>query len=146
MKKLRYTIDKNGTETEPRECLFWASFESKDDQFSLYESLHKMYDNICRSIFEASLAEGATVTVAIFPDTCNVKFCELVKSWLDLFEQQEKIINFFQDIYKEMKKVTWPKKNELKDSTVIVVVTMVIFAVFVYLVDKGISEFLKVIF
>lgn len=94
MKKLRYTIDKNGTETEPRECLFWASFESKDDQFSLYESLHKMYDNICRSIFEASLAEGATVTVAIFPDTCNVKFCELVKSWLDLFEQQEKIINF----------------------------------------------------
>jgi preprotein translocase subunit SecE len=59
---------------------------------------------------------------------------------------KEKIINFFQDIYKEMKKVTWPKKNELKDSTVIVVVTMVIFAVFVYLVDKGISEFLKVIF
>lgn len=59
---------------------------------------------------------------------------------------KEKIINFFLDIYKEMKKVTWPKKSELKDSTIIVVVTMVIFAVFVYLVDKGISEFLKVIF
>ena len=59
---------------------------------------------------------------------------------------KEKIINFFQDIYKEMKKVTWPKKNELKDSTIIVVVTMVVFAIFVYIVDKGISEFLKVIF
>jgi preprotein translocase subunit SecE len=59
---------------------------------------------------------------------------------------KEKIINFFQDIYKEMKKVTWPKKNELKDSTIIVVVTMIIFATFVYFVDKGISEFLKVIF
>jgi preprotein translocase subunit SecE len=59
---------------------------------------------------------------------------------------KEKIINFFLDIYKEMKKVTWPKKNELKDSTFIVVVTMIIFAVFVYFVDKGISEFLKVIF
>jgi preprotein translocase subunit SecE len=59
---------------------------------------------------------------------------------------KEKIINFFQDILKEMKKVTWPKKNELKDSTVIVVVTMIIFAAFVYLVDKGISEFLKVLF
>jgi len=59
---------------------------------------------------------------------------------------KEKIINFFLDIYKEMKKVTWPKKSELKDSTIIVVVTMLIFAVFVYLVDKGISEFLKVIF
>ena len=59
---------------------------------------------------------------------------------------KEKIINFFQDILKEMKKVTWPKKSELKDSTVIVIVTMFIFAVFVYIVDKGISEFLKVIF
>jgi preprotein translocase subunit SecE len=59
---------------------------------------------------------------------------------------KEKIINFFQDIYKEMKKVTWPKKTELKDSTVIVIVTMIIFAAFVYVVDKGISEFLKVIF
>ena len=59
---------------------------------------------------------------------------------------KDKIINFFQDIYKEMKKVTWPKKNELKDSTIIVVVTMIIFATFVYFVDKGISEFLKVIF
>ncbi|MFA5403551.1 MAG: preprotein translocase subunit SecE [Ignavibacteria bacterium] len=59
---------------------------------------------------------------------------------------KEKIINFFLDIYKEMKKVTWPKKKELKDSTIIVVVTMIIFAAFVYVVDKGISEFLKVIF
>jgi preprotein translocase subunit SecE len=59
---------------------------------------------------------------------------------------KEKIINFFLDIYKEMKKVTWPKKNELKDSTVIVIITMIIFAAFVYIVDKGISEFLKVIF
>ncbi|MCX6164197.1 MAG: preprotein translocase subunit SecE [Ignavibacteriae bacterium] len=59
---------------------------------------------------------------------------------------KEKIINFFLDIYKEMKKVTWPKKSELKDSTIIVVVTMIIFAAFVYVVDKGISEFLKVIF
>ncbi len=45
-----------------------------------------------------------------------------------------------------MKKVTWPKKMELKDSTIIVVITMIIFAAFVYVVDKGISEFLKVIF
>jgi preprotein translocase subunit SecE len=59
---------------------------------------------------------------------------------------KDKIINFFLDIYKEMKKVTWPKKTELKDSTIIVIITMLIFATFVYFVDKGISEFLKVIF
>jgi preprotein translocase subunit SecE len=59
---------------------------------------------------------------------------------------REKIIGFFEDIYKEMKKVSWPKKEELKDSTVIVLVTMVVFAVFVFVIDKGISELLKAIF
>jgi len=59
---------------------------------------------------------------------------------------KDKLINFFKDIFKEMKKVTWPKKEELKDSTKIVLVTMLIFSLFVYIVDKGISEFLKVLF
>jgi preprotein translocase subunit SecE len=57
-----------------------------------------------------------------------------------------KIINFFTDIVKEMKKVTWPKKEELKDSTLVVIVTSIIFAVFVYIIDKVISEGLKIIF
>ncbi len=45
-----------------------------------------------------------------------------------------------------MKKVTWPKKEEMRDYTKVVVVTMIIFAVFVYIVDKGISEVLKILF
>ena len=57
-----------------------------------------------------------------------------------------KIINFFGDIVKEMKKVTWPKKEELKESTVVVLISSLIFAAFVYLVDKIISEGLKAIF
>ncbi len=57
-----------------------------------------------------------------------------------------KIINFFVDIVKEMKKVTWPKKEELKESTIVVLISSLIFAVFVYLVDKIISEGLKAIF
>ncbi|MCX7878371.1 MAG: preprotein translocase subunit SecE [Ignavibacteria bacterium] len=59
---------------------------------------------------------------------------------------KEKIINFFTDIVKEMKKVTWPKREELKESTIVVIVTSLIFAVFVYIVDKIINEGLKVIF
>ncbi len=59
---------------------------------------------------------------------------------------KDKIINFFTDIYKEMKKVSWPKKAELIDSTKVVVVTMLISAVIVYIIDKGISELLKAIF
>ncbi|MFA5011966.1 MAG: preprotein translocase subunit SecE [Ignavibacteria bacterium] len=59
---------------------------------------------------------------------------------------REKILGFFTDIFKEMKKVSWPKKEELRDYTKVVVVTMFIFAIFVYIVDKGISELLKILF
>ncbi len=59
---------------------------------------------------------------------------------------KDKIINFFEDIYKEMRKVSWPKKEELIDSTKVVIITMLISAVIVYIIDKGISELLKAIF
>lgn len=59
---------------------------------------------------------------------------------------KNKIINFFTDIVKEMKKVTWPKREELKESTMVVIITSLIFAVFVYVVDKLLNEGLKLIF
>ena len=59
---------------------------------------------------------------------------------------KDKIVNFFEDIYKEMRKVSWPKKSELIDSTKVVVITMIVSAIFVYIIDKGISELLKAIF
>lgn len=56
---------------------------------------------------------------------------------------KEKIIAFFTDVVKEMKKVTWPKKDDLRDSTIIVLVVCLILAGFVYLVDTGISLILQ---
>jgi len=59
---------------------------------------------------------------------------------------KDKIVGFFTDIVKEMKKVTWPKRQELRESTLVVIVTSLIFAGFVFIIDKIISEGLKVIF
>jgi preprotein translocase subunit SecE len=59
---------------------------------------------------------------------------------------KEKIITFFSDVYKEMSKVTWPKKEELRDSTIIVLVVCLIIAAFVYAVDLVVSWALKGIF
>jgi len=59
---------------------------------------------------------------------------------------KNKIINFITDIIKEMKKVSWPKRQELIDSVKIVIITMVIFAVVVYGIDKGLEAILKLIF
>ena len=52
---------------------------------------------------------------------------------------KEKIIAFFTDVVKEMNKVTWPKKDELRDSTVIVLVVCLMISAFVYVVDTAVS-------
>ncbi|AFN73473.1 Preprotein translocase subunit SecE [Melioribacter roseus P3M-2] len=59
---------------------------------------------------------------------------------------KEKIINFVNDVVKEMKKVTWPTKEELKDSTVVVVVVCLILALFTYAIDMSLNQILKGIF
>ncbi len=59
---------------------------------------------------------------------------------------KDKIVGFFTDIVKEMRKVTWPKREELRESTLVVIITSLIFAGFVFVIDKIISEGLKVIF
>ncbi|MDZ7766786.1 MAG: preprotein translocase subunit SecE [Melioribacteraceae bacterium] len=59
---------------------------------------------------------------------------------------KEKIINFFNDVVKEMKKVTWPTKEELKESTTIVIVVCLLIAAFTYVVDMGVSQIMRSIF
>lgn len=59
---------------------------------------------------------------------------------------KEKIVGFFQDVVKEMKKVTWPTKEELKESTTIVIVVCLILAAFTYVIDMLITEVFKGIF
>ena len=56
---------------------------------------------------------------------------------------KDKIINFFTDVVKEMNKVTWPKKDDLRDSTVIVLVVCLLIAGFVYVVDTVVSVLLQ---
>ena len=56
---------------------------------------------------------------------------------------KEKIIAFFTDVVKEMNKVTWPKKDDLRDSTVIVLVVCLIISAFVYAVDMVVGGVLR---
>ncbi|MCL6495540.1 MAG: preprotein translocase subunit SecE [Ignavibacterium sp.] len=59
---------------------------------------------------------------------------------------KEKIITFFQDVVKEMKKVTWPTKEELFESTKIVIVVCLVLAAFTYVIDMIINQVLKGLF
>ncbi len=58
---------------------------------------------------------------------------------------KEKIVNFFNDVVKEMKKVTWPTKEELKESTIIVIVVCIIIAAFTWLIDMAITQIIKLL-
>jgi len=58
---------------------------------------------------------------------------------------KEKLIAFLTDVVKEMKKVTWPSYDELRDSTVIVLIVCAIISAFVFGVDWMVSNILKII-
>lgn len=59
---------------------------------------------------------------------------------------KEKIVNFFNDVVKEMKKVTWPSTDELKESTAIVIVLCLILALFTYVIDIAVTKIFTGIF
>ncbi len=58
-----------------------------------------------------------------------------------------KISQFIGEVRVEMGKVTWPTREELKSSTVIVLALSMALAVFIYIVDTflaGIMEFILI--
>jgi preprotein translocase subunit SecE len=58
---------------------------------------------------------------------------------------KEKLINFFRDVVKEMEKVTWPTREELLESTRVVIIVSLVISVLTWFVDLIVSEALKAI-
>ncbi|MFA5509296.1 MAG: preprotein translocase subunit SecE [Candidatus Cloacimonetes bacterium] len=58
----------------------------------------------------------------------------------------EKISRFFRDVRSEMKNITWPKKADLKEGTIVVIVMSTIVAIFLSLVDLGFNQIVSVLF
>ncbi|MUV38067.1 Protein translocase subunit SecE [Lentibacillus sp. JNUCC-1] len=57
-----------------------------------------------------------------------------------------KLVQFFKNVSREMKKVSWPKGKELFSYTVTVIVTVTFVAIFFGVVDLGISQLLNTFF
>tara|TARA_B100001250_G_scaffold298892_1_gene260476 strand:+ start:856 stop:1047 length:192 start_codon:yes stop_codon:yes gene_type:complete len=55
----------------------------------------------------------------------------------------QKISQYFNGVQIEVKKVTWLTKQELFGSTIVVGVFSVMVAIFLFLVDFGLSEFVS---
>ena len=55
----------------------------------------------------------------------------------------QKISQYFNTVQIEMKKVTWLSKQEMMGSTVIVGVFSILIAIFLFIVDFGVSQFIS---
>lgn len=57
-----------------------------------------------------------------------------------------KIKTFFVEVNVEIRKVTWPSLKEVRDTTIVVIIAVFIFGIFLYLVDLALGELLKLLF
>ena len=57
----------------------------------------------------------------------------------------EELKAFFVEVRSELKKVTWPSKTEVQATTVVVIITTVVFGFYLYGMDLGLSWLLSFI-
>lgn len=67
--------------------------------------------------------------------------------FFDLYgtDMLNKINSFFDDVWQEMQKVSWPTFPELRGSTVVVIVVSLMFALFIFVVDRGLTTIMRYI-
>lgn len=58
----------------------------------------------------------------------------------------ERIKTYFSDTRTELKKVTWPSRRDLRESTQVVIISTLIVTVFVGVVDQVLSRIIKLVF
>lgn len=51
-----------------------------------------------------------------------------------------RMVQFFRDVRSEMRRVSWPTVNEVKNTTIITLIAVVFFAVYLFLIDQGLSR------
>ena len=57
----------------------------------------------------------------------------------------KKLIQFLKEVKYELKKITWPGRKEVTNSTIVVLIATAIITFFLYLVDVGLSRIVGLI-
>jgi preprotein translocase subunit SecE len=58
----------------------------------------------------------------------------------------QQVREYLKDVRSELTKVSWPTREELRDSTVVVIVTVLLVAAFIGIVDQGLNRVVALIF
>jgi preprotein translocase subunit SecE len=56
------------------------------------------------------------------------------------------IKTFFVEVNSETKKVTWPTFKEVRDTTIVVIIAVIIFGFFLYMVDLALGRIVQYLF
>jgi preprotein translocase subunit SecE len=59
---------------------------------------------------------------------------------------KEKIVTYFNETRTELKKVTWPTRQELQQSTRVVIIATFLVTAFIGVVDQILSSIVKLVF
>ncbi len=54
-------------------------------------------------------------------------------------------LDFFREVTDEIKKVTWPDREQLRESTIVIVAFVAIVGALIFLMDRGVSIVLNLI-
>ena len=54
-----------------------------------------------------------------------------------------RLAQFFRDVRAEMKRVSWPAAKEVKNTTVIVLIAVIFFALYLFVVDQGLARLIN---
>jgi preprotein translocase subunit SecE len=58
----------------------------------------------------------------------------------------KKARQFLEDVQVEMKKVVWPERDKLINSTVVVIVVSIMFTLFIFFADTIISKLINILY
>jgi len=64
---------------------------------------------------------------------------------MSLIDPIRKIPTFFSEVKGELKKSTWPSRDELVESTIVVILSVILLGVFIGVSDKVLELVIKVI-
>jgi preprotein translocase subunit SecE len=65
---------------------------------------------------------------------------------MDVKENVEKIKTYFKEVYLETKRVTFPSRKETMKGTYVVLITVIVAAVFLGVVDMGLAKIIQALF
>ncbi|MFQ5484224.1 MAG: preprotein translocase subunit SecE [Desulfobacterales bacterium] len=94
------------------------------------------------AIFDKSSINGARKTISLQKPTGTVKKGTPENKIGKIFD---KGIQFLREVKVELKKVTWPSRKQTLGSTAVVIVLVIIIAIYLGVVDFGLSGLMRVV-